>query len=150
MDFCRSETIRDSLEDYERALKEENRKPAAAYEVAKRAGLLLKPGDRVTYYVTGTHASVKIVENCSLAEEWEPNFPDENTAYYINRLNECSKKFEQFFEPEDFKQIFAPDDLFGFSPEGIQLMKPREVPRGESAASEDDGSEFGIWLDEGI
>ncbi len=109
----------------------------------------VKPGDRVSYYVTGTHAGVKIVENCKLAEEWEPNFPDENTAYYVERLNECSRKFETFFEPEDFKRVFSADDLFGFSADGISLLRPQDVSSGGVPPGEEDATEFGIWLDEG-
>ncbi len=149
IDFCRTETIRDSPEEYDREIKEVNRKPAAAYEVARRASLSVKPGDRVSYYVTGTHAGVKIVENCKLAEEWEPNFPDENTAYYVERLNECSRKFETFFEPEDFKRVFSADDLFGFSADGISLLRPQDVSSGGVPPGEEDATEFGIWLDEG-
>ncbi|MGA3243424.1 MAG: DNA polymerase domain-containing protein [Bacteroidota bacterium] len=149
IDFCRTEAIRDTMEEYDRGITEGNRKPAAAYEVAKRSSLSVKPGDRISYYVTGTHAGVKIAENCKLAEEWEPNFPDENTAYYVERLNECSRKFETFFEPEDFKRVFSADDLFGFSPDNITLLKPKDVSRGEVPPGEEDSTEFGIWLDEG-
>jgi DNA polymerase elongation subunit (family B) len=149
IDFCRTEAIRDSLEEYDREIKEGNRKPAAAYEVAQRSSLSVKPGDRISYYVTGTHAGVKIVENCKLAEEWEPNFPDENTAYYVERLNECSRKFDLFFEPEDFKRVFSADDLFGFSADDISLLRPQVVTSGGVPPGEEDATEFGIWLDEG-
>jgi DNA polymerase, archaea type len=149
-DFCRTETLRDSVETYEREIQSAKRKPTAAYEVRKRSGSSAKPGDRIAYYVTGTTAAVKIVENCRLAEEWEPNFPDENTAYYLDRLKECSKKFEMFFEPEDFTRVFSTDDLFGFNPDDIHLLKAREAGRDETSPGEDEASEFGIWLDESI
>jgi DNA polymerase I len=148
IDFCRTEAIRDSMDEYDLGLREEKRKPAAAYEVARRAGLLVKPLDRIAYYVTGSQAGVKVVGNCKLAEEWDPNFPDENTAYYIERLNDCSRKFDLFFEPEDFKRVFSADDLFGFDPESIKIQKPKGVPRIEAAPADDEASEFGIWLDE--
>jgi len=108
----------------------------------------MKPGDRVSYYVTGQQAGVKIIENSRLAAEWEPNFPDENTAYYIDRLDECSKKFDFFFEPDEFKQVFAGEDLFGFDSDRIHLQKQKTVPRGETAPPEEDAGEFGIWLDD--
>lgn len=149
VDFCRTETIRDAMDEYERGIKEGSRKPAAAYAVARRSSLSVKPGDRVSYYVTGTQAGVKIVENCKLAEEWEPNFPDENSAYYVERLNECSRKFEAFFEPEDFKRVFSADDLFGFNPDEISLPKPKDASRSDVLPGDDDTPEFGIWLDEG-
>jgi DNA polymerase I len=149
VDFCRTESLRDSMEEYDRENKEGTRKPAAAYEVARRSGISVKPGDRISYYVTGTHAGVKIVENCKLAEEWEPNFPDENTAYYVERLNECSRKFESFFEPDDFKRVFSADDLFGFSADEISLLKPQVVSSTSAPPVDEDTTEFGIWLDEG-
>jgi len=147
-DFCRTETIRDSMETYDKEIAEGKRKPSAAYEVSKRSGLRLKPGDRISYYVLGQHAGVKIIDNCKLAAEWEPNFPDENTAYYLDRLNECSKKFDFFFEPDAFEQVFAGEDLFGFNPQNIHIQKQKSSPRGESAPPDDDAGEFGIWLDE--
>jgi hypothetical protein len=101
----------------------------------------------VSYYVTGQQAGVKIVENSKLASEWEPNFPDENTAYYLDRLKECSKKFESFFDPEAFEQVFAAEDLFGFDSAGIHILAQRELPKDEQSPEEESG-EFGIWLDE--
>ena len=147
-DFSRTETIRDSFETYDLEVGENRRKPAAAYEVAKRSGLTLKPGERISYYVTGTHAGLKVVENSKLAAEWDSNFPDENTAYYLDRLNECSKKFEVFFEPQDFKKIFSSDDLFGFRPEGIRIVQQKAVTPEEPPTPEEEGPEFGIWIDE--
>ena len=147
-DFCRTETIRDSLETYETEIRDSNRKPSAAYEVAKRSGIAVKPGDRVSYYVTGTNAGVKIVENSKLAEEWQPNFPDENTAYYIDRLNECSRKFDLFFSQKDFERIFSTDDLFGFDAGQIRLIKDHVIPRDQPPPSDEETGEFGIWLDE--
>jgi DNA polymerase I len=147
-DFSRTETIRDPFDVYESEVRENKRKPAAAYEVARRSGLSLRPGDRVRYYVTGTHAGVKIAENSKLSEEWEPNFPDENTPYYLDRLNESAKKFEAFFEPADFRKIFSLDDLFAFSPDGIQIIRQKAAVPEEPPPREDEGPEFGIWLDD--
>lgn len=148
-DFCRTETLRDSLERYIAELTTGKRKPAAAYESAKRAGLIVRPGQSISYYVTGSHTGVKISDNSKLAEEWDPNFPDENTAYYLSRLADASSKFEVFFRPEDFKKIFSADDLFGFSAEGITLLT-RSVQREEELgrrAEEEEEEDFAIWLD---
>lgn len=148
LDFCRTEAIRESPEAYEADVRDQKRKPAIAYEVAKRSGLSVKEGDRVSYYVTGTHAGVRIIDNSKLAEEWQPNFPDENTAYYIERLNECSGKFDLFFPPKDFERIFSTDDLFGFDPTQVRLITDRSVPRDLPAPPEEDAGDFGIWIDE--
>jgi len=149
LDFCRTETIHDPFPVYEREIGEGKRNPAAAYEVARRAGRMVKPGEKVSYYVTGTTAGVKVSENCRLAEEWDPNFPDENTAYYLGRLEETAGKFEIFFNPEDFRKIFTVDDLFGFDPSGVRVVTRRMVPDDESPHSgPPETDEFRIWLGE--
>jgi hypothetical protein len=48
--------------------------------------------------------------------------PDENTAYYLKRLDECARRFAPFFTAQDFARVFAPEDLFGFSPAGIRVQ----------------------------
>jgi DNA polymerase elongation subunit (family B) len=148
-DFCRTETLRDSLERYAAELAAGTRKPSPAYEAIKRAGLYVRPGQSVSYYVTGSQAGLKIVDNTKLADEWDPNFPDENTAYYLSRLDDASSKFALFFRPEDFKKIFSTDDLFGFSAEGITLLirtvHPEEVVA--HRAEEEEAGDFAIWLD---
>lgn len=148
-DFCRTETLRDSLERYDAELTVGKRKPSAAYEVAKRAGLIVRPGQSISYYVTGSHAGIKIADNAKLAEEWDPNFPDENTAYYHSRLDDASSKFEVFFRLEDFKKIFSADDLFGFSAEGISILTRSVQPEKGVVrrTEEEEAEEFAIWLD---
>jgi DNA polymerase elongation subunit (family B) len=147
--FSRTENIHDPFFVYEREIGEGKRNPAAVYEVARLAGLIPKPGDRISYYVTGTTTNVKISENCRLAEDWDPNFPDENTAYYLGRLEEAAQKFETFFSPEHFRAVFSSDDLFGFDPKGITIISAKVLPASEQASPpEENRSEFRIWLDE--
>ena len=58
-----------------------------------------------------------------------------------------------FFTPVDFRKIFSPEDLFGFSAEGIGVLtKPVETR--ESVGTEETDDEPGareptIWLDTG-
>ena len=148
-ELCRTETLRESLEVYNREIASGKRKPAASYEVAKRAGIPVKQGQTISYYVTGNHPGIKIMDHSRLAEEWDRNFPDENTAYYFSRLHDASSKFEIFFTPEDYKKIFSVDDLFGFSSKGIRILnqkvQPNDIPFSEY--DEETQSGFGIWLD---
>lgn len=145
-DFARTETLKDSLADYERSVQSERRNKSAAYEVAKATGRNYKPGDSISYYITGTDANVKTFENCRPIWEWNPNFPDENTAYYLRRLDEFSEKFREVFEPKDFRNIFSPDDLFPFSPEGIKIINRRTLAatRPESEAPADES----LWTED--
>jgi len=147
-DFCRTETLREDRETYLRLVEQGQRHQTAAYEAARRAGIYFKSGDRISYYVTGSAADVKISENSRVVEEWDPNLPDENTAYYLARLDETAAKFKDFFEPEDFKKIFSLDDLFGFAPKGIRVLTSkaiREKEVGEPKETEEN-EDFPIWL----
>ena len=139
--FARTETLKDTLDDYEADVEDGNRPRAATYELAKqkqeRTGKPVKKGDRITYYITGENAGVTAFKHCALAADWDPDAPDENTAYYLKRLNEFATKFEPFFTDEDFRLVFSEEDMFGFSPEGI------EIQRREHEADRPDGGPTG-------
>jgi DNA polymerase elongation subunit (family B) len=124
--FARTETLKDTLDDYEADVEAGNRPRAATYELAKtkqeKTGKPVKKGDRITYYITGESATVTAFKNCKLAAEWDPGAPDENTAYYLKRLDEFARKFEPFFTEEDFRLVFSAEDMFGFSAEGIEIQ----------------------------
>ena len=85
-------------------------------------GQPVRKGDRMTYYITGTAPTVTTFDNARLAEAWDPALPDENTAFYLKRLDECARRFAPFFTAQDFARVFAPEDLFGFSPAGIRVQ----------------------------
>ncbi len=148
-DFCKTERLHDSIERYNNEIAAGSRNPAAAYEVAKRSGLTARERQSIAYYVTGSHHNIRIIDNCRLAEEWDSNFPDENTAYYVSRLDDASSKFELFFTPRHFAMLFSVDSLFGFSAEGIHIVtKPvqdKEAIKPDPEVEETEG--FGIWID---
>jgi len=125
-DFARTETLKATVEHYQADVASGHRSKAATYELAiARAHDTDQPvrkGDRITYYITGTTPNVTTFENARLAAAWDRHAPDENTAYYLKRLDECTRRFAPFFTAHDFAQVFAPDDLFGFSPAGIRLQ----------------------------
>jgi DNA polymerase elongation subunit (family B) len=125
-DFARTETLKASVEHYQADVASGRRSKAAAYELAmaraRDTGQPMRKGDRLTYYITGTTATVTTFDNARLAEAWNPALPDENTAYYLKRLDECARRFAPFFTAEDFARVFAPEDLFGFSPAGIRVQ----------------------------
>jgi DNA polymerase, archaea type len=125
-DFARTETLKASVEHYQADVASGRRSKAAAYELAiaraRDTGQPVRKGDRITYYITGTAPTVTTFDNARLAEAWSPALPDENTAYYLKRLDECARRFAPFFTAQDFARIFAPEDLFGFSPAGIRVQ----------------------------
>jgi DNA polymerase elongation subunit (family B) len=137
-DFSRTETLKDAASQYRKDVEAGRRTRAAAYELAlqreARTGQPPRIGDRISYYITGAVSSVTAFESCRLAEEWDPAQPDENVAYYLKRLDEFARKFELFFEDHDFRLLFSPNDLFGFSSAGIDIVSRHRPPE----AAEDD------------
>lgn len=139
--FARTETLKDTVEKYRKDVASGRRPKAASYELAiaraRDSGRPVRKGDRVTYYVTGQAPDVTAFDHCRLADAWNPDDPDENTAYYVRRLDEFAQKFETFFRPHDFRLIFSPEDLFGFSADGIRLQsheRPVERTLGEASS----------------
>jgi DNA polymerase I len=123
--FSRTESLKNTIEQYEADVEEGQRPRAAAYELAKekekKTGKPVRKGDRISYYITGDSADVTAFKHCKLTGDWDPDDPDENTAYYLKRLDEFADKFEPFFDEHDFRLVFSPEDLFGFSAEGIDI-----------------------------
>lgn len=131
--FQRTETLKDTPEQYLRDVEAGRRPRAAAYELAlRRAETTGRPaarGDRISYYVAGSGTGAPAFETARLAEEWDPAAPDENTAYYLRRLDEFAAKFQPFFASEHaFRQVFSPEDLFGFDASGIALARTERAP----------------------
>jgi len=146
-DFARVEALKDPISQYEEEVRAGKRNRSAAYEVAIASGRQVRPGDRIAYYITGADPNVKGSENCKAAEEWDPNFPDENVAYYLRRLDEFSDKFKDFFSPPDFRSIFSSDDLFPFDAAHVTLLISSVTDEQGQTEDEPHPDAFGIWLE---
>ena len=94
--FVKTEALQDSLEAYQKKIAASSRNRSAAFELALRSGRKMQAGDRVSYYITGTKKTVKAYESAKLVAEWDANSRDENTAYYLAKLDELAGKFEAF------------------------------------------------------
>ncbi|MGE5314555.1 MAG: DNA polymerase domain-containing protein [Acidobacteriota bacterium] len=134
-DFLKTETLRESPDDYEAEVAAGTRNRSAVYEAVLQTRRLVRPGEKISFYVTGKDPSVSLLKNVKEAHLWDENFPDENTAYYLRRLDECAEKFAVFFQEKDFKKIFTSDDLFGFDAAGVAILNKRIVPAGEAPPS---------------
>jgi DNA polymerase elongation subunit (family B) len=125
-DFARTETLKETIEQYQADVEAGRRTRSATYELAMaratQTGQPVRKGDRITYYITGSGSGITAFANACLADAWEATRPDENTDHYLKRLDEFAGKFAAFFTPEDFQQVFAPEGLFGFSAHGIRLQ----------------------------
>ncbi|HTU02355.1 MAG TPA: DNA polymerase domain-containing protein, partial [Candidatus Sulfotelmatobacter sp.] len=126
--FMKTETLQDSLQTYREKIEGSRRNPAAAYELALRAGRPYQPGDQVSYYVSGTSRKVKVHEAARWATAWDPAHPDENVEYYTAKLRELEAKFRPFFDP-------GPTAAGGSPEPGPADDAPaeRELPFGEPA-----------------
>lgn len=109
--FMKTDTLQDSLGQYQKKIETSSRNRAAAYELAMKSGRNYQPGDQVSYYITGVKKSVSAYENSKLATEWNPEARDENVEYYVAKLNDLVKKFAEFVKPKEQ----ADPDLFQLS-----------------------------------
>ena len=132
-EFSRTETLKDSVERYLDDVRAGKRTKAASYELAlqrrQETGQPVKKGDRISYYIAGTSLSAASFDLAKPVTAWDKSKPDENTAYYLKRLDEFSRKFEPFFTESDFRLIFSPEDLFGFDPSPIRVLSKYKAPK---------------------
>ena len=98
--FMKTETIQESLAAYREKLQAGARNVGAAYELALASSRSYQPGDQVSYYVTGEGKRVKVNEAAKLAGDWSEAAPDENTAYYVAKLQELYEKFRPLIEQD--------------------------------------------------
>ncbi len=138
--MVRTETVRETIEEYQSSIRTSRRNRSASYEAAINAGVNLKPGDRVSYYIVGTDPNPRSFMSARIYAENDPTQQEYNTQYYIKKLNEYTERFSDFFEPEDFRKIFSfdEDSLFTTSLEGIKI-KTTEVSAAETKIEEEEG-----------
>jgi hypothetical protein len=98
--FMKTETIQESLAAYREKLQSGARNVGAAYELALASTRSYQPGDQVSYYVTGDGRRAKVNEAAKLATDWVERAPDENTAYYVAKLQELYEKFRPLIEQD--------------------------------------------------
>jgi DNA polymerase, archaea type len=135
-EFARVETLKDPFARYDEEVRSGKRNKSAAYEVVRNTGRQVKPGDRIAFYISGIDPNARGFESAKPADEWNPNFPDENVPFYLRRLDEFSEKFRDLFQPGDFRSIFSPEGLFPFDPTGITIIVTdvTKLPPTEAAA----------------
>ena len=129
--FQRTETLKASLADYDRAVAAGERTRAASYEVARRVGerrgRAPRVGDRVSYYIA--EGGGRVFEAAKAADLWRRSAPDESTAFYLDRLDQLAGRFAPFFETDaQFRLVFSEEDLFGFDPSGVRLVVTERQP----------------------
>lgn len=91
--LMKTDTLQDSLEKYRAKIAGSARNRAAAYELALASGRNYRPGEQISYYITGSGKKLAAYENAKLASTFDPQDRDENIDYYIAKLDELVKKF---------------------------------------------------------
>lgn len=150
LDFAKTETLHTSLEEYERSLNQGDRKHSAAYEAVRRAAMYVTQGDQVFYYVAGKGANIKVFEHSKLTEDWDPNFPDENSDFYLSRLDEYTRRFDAFFSKKDFDLLFSADTLFTINAADVKILSKEHLQESTKASILPEKEDFRIWIDESL
>ncbi len=105
--LMKTDTLQDSLEKYRAKIAGSARNRAAAYELALASGRNYRPGEQISYYITGTIRKLAAYENAKLASNFDPRNRDENIDYYIAKLDELVKKFANLKETSTKQETLA-------------------------------------------
>lgn len=93
--LAKTETLNNSLRNYLDKQASGKGRRSAAYELAIASERDYQRGDQVHYYIIGDKKKLSVVDNSKLFAD-APEKRDENTLYYLNKLNDLRKKFEEF------------------------------------------------------
>ena len=94
--LTKTDTLQDSLPQYQKKISGATRNRSAAYELAIKSGRDYQPGDQIKYYITGTKKNVAVHQAAKLLSEWRAEARDENVEYYVAKLNDLAAKYEEF------------------------------------------------------
>ena len=92
--LAKSEVLSDSPENYKRKQSAPGARRSAAYELALASERKFRAGDKVEFYVTGSKAKLPVVGNSRLLSDADPGCRDENSAYYLAKLDDLYKQFK--------------------------------------------------------
>lgn len=111
--LLKTETLIDSPATYSKKIAKGGRNRAAVYELALASERRYRPGERISYYVTGDKATVTVYNHCKMFEDFDPAEPDVNHKYYVKKLKATFKKFDPILggpelrSPIPFEQLPA-------------------------------------------
>lgn len=104
--LAKTETLNDSLDTYKSKIAKGTTRRSAVYELALASEKTYRQGDQLLYYVTGTKKKVSVVDNCKLFK-LEAKNRDENSSYYINKIEELYKKFIPYIGKKPESDLFS-------------------------------------------
>ncbi|MBT1074773.1 DNA polymerase domain-containing protein [Geobacter grbiciae] len=98
--LARTKTLGEAPPTYLQKVRQGKRNPSAAFEIALRAERPFRAGDQISYYVTGHGKRVTVYENCKPVSQYDPTRPDENTEFYLDKLNQFVKRLAPYLSKE--------------------------------------------------
>jgi DNA polymerase, archaea type len=104
-ELAKTETLNNSLRNYQDKQATGKSRRSAAYELAIASDRDYQRGDQVHYYIIGDKKKASVVDNSKLFAD-APAHRDENTPYYLNKLNELRKKFQEFIPNTRQPELF--------------------------------------------
>lgn len=103
--FAKTETLNDLPSTYKSKIAKGTTRRSAVYELALASGKIYSQGDQLSYYVTGTKKNVSVVDNCKLFNP-EVEIRDENSSYYIKKIEELHAKFIPYSDERTEPDLF--------------------------------------------
>jgi len=97
---ARTETLNDTPAGYRAKVLAGKRNPTAAFEIALKSQRVYRAGDQVSYYIGGSGKEAVAYENCRPLSDFNPDRPDVNIPYYLDKLRRLKKRFEPFLPGE--------------------------------------------------
>ncbi len=100
-DLARSENMNQNPDAYRMAVEGDEKPPRrSAMEAALRKKPLPRMGDRVTYYIARSKTGgSRDWERARLVEEYDPEEAPYDADFYVRKLNEWVKRYEEFVLP---------------------------------------------------
>jgi DNA polymerase elongation subunit (family B) len=97
---ARTETLSESPENYREKVRSGSRNRAAAFEIALASERIYRAGDQISYYVSGSGKDATAYQQCRAVDAFDPQHPDINVTYYIEKLRHLKARFENFLPQE--------------------------------------------------
>jgi len=97
---ARTETLGEAPESYREKVRVGSRNRSAAFEIALASNRTYRAGDQISYYVSGSGREATAYEQCRPLDSFDPQHPDINVTYYIDKLRHLKTRFEAFLPQE--------------------------------------------------
>jgi DNA polymerase I len=91
--LAKTTSLTSNPEKYREKVEAGGRSRSAVYEIALQSDQKYRSGDQLSYYITGITKKVKAFEAAKNLSDWDPENPDYNKPYYIDKLYALYKKF---------------------------------------------------------